>query len=175
MLVKLIFVVIVVIEVAWGEYKSNKNCIYRCKIVPSDSPIYSQTMCSSGQLLSPNSTKYWRTVSLKCYHAAGHHVSLNSSCVWMFYVFDVIHTNSEGKPGIPLRVSMTVLDMKSCSSVVDVVVDMWHCDAMGIYQNVVGLSLGQTNAKPDNTTFFRGRILFIRYSLPLYYSKQIIG
>ena len=93
----------------------------------------------------------------------------------MFYVFDAIHTNSEGKPGIPLRVSMTVLDTKSCSPVVDVVVDMWQCDAMGIYSHFVGLSLGQMNAKPDNTTFFRGRILFIRDFLPLYYSKQIIG
>jgi hypothetical protein len=44
MLVKLIFIVIVVVEVALGKYKSNKSCIYRCKIVPFHSLMYNETM-----------------------------------------------------------------------------------------------------------------------------------
>jgi protocatechuate 3,4-dioxygenase beta subunit len=104
---------------------------------------------------------------LECYRETRHYVSFSSFCA-SFTIFSILHTNSEGKPGIPLRLTVTVLDTKTCSPVPDAVVDVWQCDALGIYSHFVGLSLGQMNAKSDNTTFFRGRILFIPYSLSSY-------
>jgi protocatechuate 3,4-dioxygenase beta subunit len=39
----------------------------------------------------------------------------------------------EGKPGIPLKLSLLVLDADTCRPVADAAVDLWHCDAAGAY------------------------------------------
>lgn len=62
----------------------------------------------------------------------------------------------EGRPGIGLRLLVTVLDTSTCSPLANAVVDLWHCDAQGIYSHFVAASLGQNNAQTDNSTFFRG-------------------
>lgn len=64
---------------------------------------------------------------------------------------------SEGKPGIPFTLSITVLNTNTCTPISKALVDIWHCDSVGIYSHYVAASLGQMNAKTDNTTFFRGR------------------
>ena len=40
---------------------------------------------------------------------------------------------TEGKLGMPLSLSLTVVDVKTCQPVTDAVVDIWHCDADGVY------------------------------------------
>lgn len=49
---------------------------------------------------------------------------------------------TEGKPGTPLRLRITVLDATRCSPLRNAAVDLWHCDASGIYS-------GYTKNNPD--------------------------
>lgn len=50
---------------------------------------------------------------------------------------------TEGRPGTPLRVTLTVVDADACSPLPNVAVDVWHCDANGDYS-------------PRGSTFLRG-------------------
>ena len=44
-------------------------------------------------------------------------------------------------------------------------VDIWHCDAGGIYSHFIAASLGQNNQRTDNSTFFRGKTFSLSLSL----------
>jgi protocatechuate 3,4-dioxygenase beta subunit len=68
---------------------------------------------------------------------------------------------SEGKNGIRFRLTVNVLDTTTCSPLENAVVDLWHCDAEGIYSHYIASSLGQFNAAPDNSTFFRGNYYYL--------------
>ena len=48
----------------------------------------------------------------------------------------------EGKPGTPVELAITVLDADTCSPVRDAAVDIWHCDAGGIYSGFQAASTG---------------------------------
>ena len=52
----------------------------------------------------------------------------------------------EGKPGVPLRVRLTVVDASTCKAVKGAAVEIWHCDAAGAYSGVQG----------DGAMFLRG-------------------
>lgn len=39
----------------------------------------------------------------------------------------------EGKPGLPLQLRLVVLDARTCRPLPRAAVDVWHCDAMGLY------------------------------------------
>jgi protocatechuate 3,4-dioxygenase beta subunit len=47
---------------------------------------------------------------------------------------------TEGKPGVPLRLRLTVLDVSTCRPIRGAAVDIWHCDAAGVYSGVQGNS-----------------------------------
>ncbi len=51
---------------------------------------------------------------------------------------------TEGKPGVPLTLKLTVLDVSTCKPIKGAAVDIWHCDAIGTY------------AAATNKTFMRG-------------------
>jgi protocatechuate 3,4-dioxygenase beta subunit len=53
---------------------------------------------------------------------------------------------TEGRPGTPLELTVNVVDGDSCEPIGDVAVDVWHCDASGVYSGVQG----------DDGTFLRG-------------------
>jgi protocatechuate 3,4-dioxygenase beta subunit len=53
---------------------------------------------------------------------------------------------TEGKPGTPLTLRLTVLDASTCRAVRNAAVDIWHCDALGVYSGVAG----------NSGTFLRG-------------------
>jgi protocatechuate 3,4-dioxygenase beta subunit len=53
---------------------------------------------------------------------------------------------TEGRPGAPLRLRIGVVDGDSCEPIGDAAVDVWHCDASGVYSGVQG----------DDGTFLRG-------------------
>jgi protocatechuate 3,4-dioxygenase beta subunit len=55
---------------------------------------------------------------------------------------------TEGKPGVPLLLSLTVLNASTCKPVRNAAVDIWHCDAVGIYSGAV--------AGDPGTNFLRG-------------------
>ena len=53
---------------------------------------------------------------------------------------------TEGKPGLPLRLRIGVADTHGCAPLPNAAVDVWHCDALGVYSGVQG----------DSGTFLRG-------------------
>jgi protocatechuate 3,4-dioxygenase beta subunit len=40
---------------------------------------------------------------------------------------------TEGKPGVPLRLRIQVLQLNTAAPVSHAAVDIWHCDAQGVY------------------------------------------
>lgn len=40
---------------------------------------------------------------------------------------------TEGQPGVPLQLGLTIVDGSTCSAIRDAVADIWHCDADGQY------------------------------------------
>jgi protocatechuate 3,4-dioxygenase beta subunit len=53
---------------------------------------------------------------------------------------------TEGRPGVPFDLAVRVVDAASCEPLEGVAVDVWHCDAEGVYSGVEG----------DSGTFLRG-------------------
>ncbi len=51
---------------------------------------------------------------------------------------------TEGKPGVPLTLKLTVLDVSTCNPIKGAAVDIWHFDALGTY------------AAQTSKTFLRG-------------------
>ncbi len=52
-----------------------------------------------------------------------------------FYVADELLRTSihEGKPGTPLHLNIRLLDARTCRPLPAAAIDLWHCDAAGIY------------------------------------------
>jgi protocatechuate 3,4-dioxygenase beta subunit len=55
---------------------------------------------------------------------------------------------TEGRPGTPLDLRLTVVDASSCKPIKSAVVDIWHADALGIYSGAI--------ANNPGTNFMRG-------------------
>jgi protocatechuate 3,4-dioxygenase beta subunit len=55
----------------------------------------------------------------------------------------------EGRPGVPLLLGTTVLDVSSCKPIRGAAVDIWHCDAGGTYS-------GFAQEGTEGLTFMRG-------------------
>jgi hypothetical protein len=55
---------------------------------------------------------------------------------------------TEGKAGTPLLLNLKVLNASTCKPVKNAVVDIWHCDAEGVYSGAV--------ANNPGTNFLRG-------------------
>jgi protocatechuate 3,4-dioxygenase beta subunit len=53
---------------------------------------------------------------------------------------------TEGRPGLPFDLAVKVVDADSCRAIEGAAVDVWHCDAEGVYSGVQG----------DDGTFLRG-------------------
>jgi protocatechuate 3,4-dioxygenase beta subunit len=43
---------------------------------------------------------------------------------------------TEGKPGMPLTLNLKVVDASTCKAIKGATVDIWHCDAGGVYSGV---------------------------------------
>jgi protocatechuate 3,4-dioxygenase beta subunit len=80
------------------------------------------------------------------------------------YYLDIDKVRSditEGKDGTPLDLRITVVDASGCTPIRDAAVDVWHCDAGGVYS---GFSQagggpggpGASQSTTDNQTFLRG-------------------
>jgi protocatechuate 3,4-dioxygenase beta subunit len=53
---------------------------------------------------------------------------------------------TEGRPGVALALALKVVDASSCKPIKGASVDIWHCDALGVYSGVQG----------NTSTFMRG-------------------
>lgn len=55
----------------------------------------------------------------------------------------------EDRPGVPLALALTVVDSKTCEPIHDAAVDVWHCDALGVYS-------GEPSEHSQGETYLRG-------------------
>jgi protocatechuate 3,4-dioxygenase beta subunit len=77
------------------------------------------------------------------------------------YYFDVDAVRSdirEDRDGTDLRVAIRVQDAAACTPIANAVVDIWHCDAGGIYSGFESASTGGPGGSgpTDDDTFLRG-------------------
>jgi protocatechuate 3,4-dioxygenase beta subunit len=76
------------------------------------------------------------------------------------YYFDVDSIRSdirEDREGVRLRLAVRVRDADSCSPIENAVVDIWHCDALGIYSGFESASRGGPGGgRSDEETYLRG-------------------
>ena len=70
---------------------------------------------------------------------------------------------TEGKDGTPLDLKVTVVDATGCTPIKDAAIDVWHCDAGGVYSGFSQASAGGPGGGPggaqsatDDQTFLRG-------------------
>ena len=55
---------------------------------------------------------------------------------------------TEGKDGVPLTLRIVLMDSESCSPLPGAAVDIWHCDAVGIYSGFTANSMSQADGPP---------------------------
>jgi protocatechuate 3,4-dioxygenase beta subunit len=55
----------------------------------------------------------------------------------------------ENRPGVPLALALTVVDSDTCKPIRDAAVDIWHCDALGVYS-------GEPSEGTEGETYLRG-------------------
>lgn len=55
----------------------------------------------------------------------------------------------EDRPGMPLALALTVVNSNTCEPLRDVAVDIWHCDALGVYS-------GEPSEGSEGETYLRG-------------------
>jgi protocatechuate 3,4-dioxygenase beta subunit len=61
---------------------------------------------------------------------------------------------TDGYPGVPLVLSVTVVDFATCAPVTGAALDVWHCNALGEYSGYTSMGIGgasQPTARPSNT------------------------
>ena len=61
-----------------------------------------------------------------------------------FYVADELSRSSiaDGHPGIPLHLHLTFVDSRTCKPLPNAAIDLWHCDAAGLYAGYTHVSMG---------------------------------
>jgi protocatechuate 3,4-dioxygenase beta subunit len=62
---------------------------------------------------------------------------------------------AEGRPGVPLAFRLRVIEAGPCTPIAGARVDIWHCDARGIYSAFPGQGDGH-NIDTSSKTFLRG-------------------
>jgi len=68
-----------------------------------------------------------------------------------FYLDDhrIRRNITEGRPGVPLTLRLAVVDVSSCKPIKGAAVDIWHCDAGGVYS-------GTSQQDTEDERFLRG-------------------
>src|SRR6202012_1667943 len=49
---------------------------------------------------------------------------------------------AEAKAGVPLDLHVAILDARTCEPLAGAAVDLWHCDAMGLYSGFTTSNFG---------------------------------
>ncbi len=55
---------------------------------------------------------------------------------------------AEDRTGIPLRLRLVVMDSRTCVPLKGAAVDLWHCDAMGLYSGYTAVKMGPGGRGP---------------------------
>ncbi|KAH8675251.1 Intradiol ring-cleavage dioxygenase [Xylariales sp. PMI_506] len=100
----------------------------------ADTPLDTVFAANSSCLLSPEETE-------GPYYVAGEYIRQDVT---------------EDQAGVPLTVDVAIFDVETCEPITDVWVEIWHCNATGVYSGVA--SGGGFSSAPENldTTFLRG-------------------
>lgn len=76
------------------------------------------------------------------------------------YYFEIDAVRSdirEDRDGVPLRLALRVQDAATCVPIANAAVDIWHCDAVGVYSGFESASTGGGGGSPaDDETYLRG-------------------
>jgi protocatechuate 3,4-dioxygenase beta subunit len=80
---------------------------------------------------------------------------------------------TEGRPGVPLTLRLTVLDVSSCKPIKGAAVDIWHCDAGGLYSEAQLGTGSQTFMRGIQRTDKNGLALF-RTVYPGWYQGRTV-
>lgn len=67
---------------------------------------------------------------------------------------------TEGKPGAPLRLRLTVVDAATCKPIKGAAVDVWHADAGGVYSGFGAGAASRTFLRGIQRTDAKGLALF---------------
>lgn len=72
---------------------------------------------------------------------------------------------TEAKPGTPLTLHLRVVQPQSCQALPNIAVDVWHCDAVGVYSGFAGQlqgldTRGQTFLRGTQLTDVTGDVVF---------------
>jgi protocatechuate 3,4-dioxygenase beta subunit len=55
---------------------------------------------------------------------------------------------TEGKVGVPLILDIAIIDERRCAPLANAVVDIWHCDALGVYSGFTKIGSSQPAMPP---------------------------
>src|SRR5205085_5286710 len=67
---------------------------------------------------------------------------------------------TEGKPGAPLELRLTVVNASTCKPIKSAVVDIWHADGLGVYSGAVADNAGTNFLRGVQKTDANGLALF---------------
>jgi protocatechuate 3,4-dioxygenase beta subunit len=59
------------------------------------------------------------------------------------------HDVTEGKPGVPLILRITVMHLRQCIPIQNAALDIWQCDAHGVYSGYTAIQPGPPGMPPD--------------------------
>ena len=78
-----------------------------------------------------------------------------------YYVDDaaVRRNVTEGRPGVPLTLRLTVVNASSCKAIKGAAVEIWHCDAGGVY-SATGAEAGERFLRGIQRTDAKGVAIF---------------
>src|ERR1700712_3408746 len=67
-----------------------------------------------------------------------------------FYLADELIRSriAEDRTGVPLRLKLILMDSRTCTPLRNAAIDLWHCDAMGLYSGFTKTSLGPPPGGP---------------------------
>jgi protocatechuate 3,4-dioxygenase beta subunit len=64
---------------------------------------------------------------------------------------EIVRKNiTEGRNGVPLALRIRVIDAATCKSIQGAVVDIWHCNALGMYSGYAEMGAGATIEPPGS-------------------------
>lgn len=73
---------------------------------------------------------------------------------------------AEGAPGVPLKLTLEVVNASDCAPLPSAAVDVWHCDAAGVYSGYPGQlggldTTGQKFLRGTQVSDATGRVVFL--------------
>ncbi|MNE43270.1 Protocatechuate 3,4-dioxygenase beta chain [compost metagenome] len=86
-------------------------------------------------------------------------VSTPSATEGLYYVSGMSFRKNitEGKSGLPVILELTIVNKTTCEPIPGAIVEIWHCDALGIYSHYEEASNNVQNPQTDDTTYLRGK------------------